>query len=280
MAETGSFDNLLVASDGSQFSNGAVREALKLARECLAKLTVLTVVESNPEYESYAPDAIEKIEKDARAYAETVKKRADGEGLACEILVRRSTAPYEVIVEEAQKAGAEVIVMGWRGRTGIKRLLMGSVTARVIGHSTTSVFVVPRDAELKLKNILVATDGFVYSEAAAQEAVGIAKCSGGSVTALAIADVMGDSVAMKAVEENAAKIADFAAKEGVMAETLVEKGKPADEVIVDIASQRGCDLVVVGSHGRTGLKRLLMGSLAEGVVGHSECPVMVVRVKE
>ncbi|MGD2079869.1 MAG: universal stress protein [Nitrospirota bacterium] len=280
MAEIGSFNNLFVASDGSEFSEGAVTEALKLAKECSAKLTALTVVEVNPEFESYAPDAMEKIEEEARAYVESVKDKADKEGLACDILVSRSENPYEAIVEEAQKANADVIVLGRRGRTGIKRLLMGSVTARVIGHSPVSVLVVPRAAELKFKNILVATDGSSYSEAAALKAVGLAKCSGGSITALAIADVMGDSVAMKAVEESVRKVTGIAEKEGVKAEALVEKGKSADEAIVDIARQRGCDLVVVGSHGRSGLKRLLMGSVAERVVGHAECAVMVVKAKE
>lgn len=280
MAEIGSFNNLLLASDGSEFSEGAVRESLKLAKECSAKLTVLTVVEINPEFESYAPGAMEKIEQDARSYAETVKEKADKEGLSCDILVRKSANPYEAIVEEAQKASVDVIVMGRRGRTGLKRLLMGSVTARVIGHSPVSVLVVPRAAELKFEKILVATDGSRYSEAAAREAVGFAKCSGGSITALSIADVMGDSVAMKAVEEDARKVTDIAEKEGVKAEALAEKNKSSDEGIVSVARQKGCDLIVVGSHGRTGLKRLLMGSVAERVVGHAECAVMVVKVKE
>lgn len=279
MAEMRGFDNLILAADGSEFSEGAVREAIKLASQCEAKLTALTVVEFNPEFEALAPDAVEKMESEARAYIDSVKARAEKDGVACDALVRRSISPYEPIVDEAAKLKADAIVMGRRGKTGIKRLLMGSVTARVIGHSPVNVLVVPRAVEIRFENILVATDGSSYSEAAARGAMGFAKCAGCKVIALSVAEDKGDKAAMESAEENVNGVKVLADKEGVAVETVVETGR-ADEVIVDVAKKKGCDLIVVGSHGRTGLSRLLMGSVAERVVGHAECAVFVVKTAE
>jgi nucleotide-binding universal stress UspA family protein len=273
MAGTGSFKNLLLATDGSEFSEGAVREAIRVAGESGAKLTALTVVEFNPEFEALAPDAVEKMETDARKYIDSVGARAEKEGVTCEALVRRGVSPLEQIVEEAGKVKADAIVMGRRGRTGIMRILMGSVTARVVGHSPVNVFVVPRAGELTFKNILVATDGSSYGDAASSEAVSMAKASGGSLIAISVAE---DEKAMDQAKANAEKVKKIADKEGVKAETMVEKGR-AYEAIVSAAKNKGCDLIVVGSHGRTGVTRLLMGSVAERVIGHAEGSVLVVK---
>jgi nucleotide-binding universal stress UspA family protein len=264
---------LLLATDGSEFSEGAVREGIRLAKTCGAKVTALRVIEFNPEFEAMAPDAVEKMETGARNYVDSVKAGADKEGVACEALVRRGVTPHEQIVEEAQKLKTDMIVMGRRGRTGLKRLLMGSVTARVVGHSPVNVLVVPRAAEMKLENVLIATDGSSFSEAAALEAVCIAKDCGGSVVAISVAE---DEKAMDAAKANTGNVEEIARKEGVNVEAMVEKGR-AEEAIVGAAKQKGCDLIVVGSHGRTGVARLLMGSVTERVIGLSESAVLVVK---
>jgi nucleotide-binding universal stress UspA family protein len=279
MSITGSFENLLLVTDGSEFSEGAVREALRLAKQCAGKVTALNVVEFNPEFAALAPEAMDKMESDAKGMVDAIKDRAQKDGVSCDSMVLRSVNPHEQIVEEAGRLKADAIVMGRRGRTGIKRLLMGSVTARVIGHSPVKVLVVPKAAELKFGKILVATDGSSHSEAAAAEAVGLAKCSGGSVLALAVAEAMGDKGTIEAATDNANKVKSLADKEGVKAEAMCEKGR-AEDVIVDIAKKEGCDLIAVGSHGRTGIKRLLMGSTAERVVGHAECAVLVVKTEQ
>jgi nucleotide-binding universal stress UspA family protein len=274
MGEIGSFKSLLVCSDGSESGEGAVREAIKLAKDRGAKLTALKVVEYNPELEAYAPDAIETLEAEARTHIDSVKARAESEGVSCEALVKRSVNPYEEIVEEARGLKADAIVMGRRGRTGIMRFLMGDVTAKVIGHSPTCVFVVPMEAELKFGKILVGTDGSKYSEDAALKAISLAKSAGGSIVAVSVAD---DDE--KRAEDYAGSVKAAAEKEGLEAETVVKKGRP-DDVIVNTAKEKGCDLIVVGSHGGTGLKRLLMGSVAERVIGHAEGAVLVVPAGE
>jgi nucleotide-binding universal stress UspA family protein len=209
-----------------------------------------------------------------RQHLESVKDRASKEGVDCEIISHRSEEPYQDIVDEAEKNQADMVIMGTHGRTGLKRLMMGSVTAKVIGHATCNVLVVPLDAKIECGNILVATDGSKYSEAAASEAIGIAKRCGGSLTVISVAS---SDAEILSAEDYVKEVSELAEKEGIKTDGLAVKGIPYT-AIVDASKRKRADLIVVGSHGRTGLERLLMGSVTERVIGHSESAVLVVRV--
>jgi nucleotide-binding universal stress UspA family protein len=270
---TAKLERLLLSADGSKFSEGAVREAIGLAKTCSSKLYVVSVVEVNPEFEAIAPGIVEKAERETRQYLEEVKGKALKEGADCEIIVHEGESPHQYIVDEASKKKVEMIIMGRHGRTGLKRLMMGSVTAKVIGHAPCKVLVVPKAATVAYKKILIATDGSKYSEAAAREAMSIAKRRESSLIALSVATKNANLPnAKKSVE----KIRRDAEKEKIKVETLTPKGMPY-KVIVDTAERKNADLIVVGSHGRTGLEKLLMGSVTERVIGHAECAVLVVK---
>lgn len=287
-------EKLLLSTDGSEFSEGAIREAIALAKTCSSKLTAISVVEANPEYETLAPQLVEKEIEKAKAHLESVRVRASKEGVACENIVRHGEDSYRYIVDEASKKGIGMIIMGRRGRTGLKRLMMGSVTAKVIGHAPCDVLVVPRAAKVEIKKILVATDGSRYGERAAIEAIGIAKSSGARLTALSV--VPSESISpldivhsemhrgliaereQKAAQCNIDSVREAAVKEGISVEGLIAEGRPY-EAIISTANEKGIDLIVVGSHGRTGIEKLLMGSVTERVIVLSPCAVLVVKAK-
>jgi len=270
---TARLEKLLLATDGSEQSEGAVRETINLAKVCSSKIYAISVIEANAEFMASAPGFFEKYEKQIRQHLESVKARASKENLDCEIIVHEGEEPFQYITDEAAEKKVEMILMGRYGRTGIDRLLMGSVTAKTIGHSPCKVMVVPRAAKVSYKKILVATDGSKYSDAAALEAISIAKRCGSELIALSVAARDTNLAAAKESVERARQIAE---KEGIKVESLTLSGTPY-EVIVSTAEQKGADLIVVGSHGRTGVKRLLMGSVTERVIGHSESAVLVVK---
>ncbi len=137
------FKKILLATDGSDSVKVAIKEAINISKICSSKLYILSVVEVNPEYEALAPGVVEKAEAETRGHLEAVRKKAEKEGISCEIIAHQGEEPYRFIVDEAKKKKAEMIVMGSHGRTGIKRLMMGSVTSRVIGHAPCKVLVVP-----------------------------------------------------------------------------------------------------------------------------------------
>jgi len=270
---TAKLEKLLLSTDGSEFSEGAVRESINLAKTCGSKLYTVSVIEVNPEFVALAPQVVKKFEKETRVHLESIKTRASNEGVDCEIIAHEGEEPFQYIVDEAAKNNVEMIIMGRRGRTGLKRLMMGSVTARVIGYAPCKVLVVPKAAKVTYKNILVATDGSKYSEAASREAISIAKRTGSDLIVLSVATKDENLPAAKRSVNEVKKIAE---KEGIRIEVLTTKGMPY-EVIVKTAKEKDAGVIVVGSYGRTGIKRLLMGSVTARVIGHAECPVLVVK---
>ena len=266
-------EKLLVATDGSKFSKSAIREAISLAKTCSSKLIAVSVVTTNVEFEDLVPQVVAKAEREVREHLESIKNKALKEGVDCEIVIHRSEEPFRDIVNDAAKNKVDMIIIGTHGRTGLKRLMMGSVTAKVIGHAPFKVLVVPKDARLTLDKILIATDGSIFSEMASREAISIAKRCGSNLVVLSVAK---RDENLSAAKESIDKVSKVVEKEGIKVEALTPKGIPF-EVIVKTAAQKNAGLIVVGSHGRTGTERLLMGSVTERVIGHAESAVLVVK---
>ncbi len=274
---------LLVASDGSEYSSGAIREAINISRTCKADLTALSVIEINPQLLSLAPQIIEDTEKATKLHLNDIKEMAEKEGISCSTIIREGEDVFRLIIDEAEKEEADLIVMGRRGRRGIMKLLMGSETARVIGHSPVNVVVAPRASDIKWKSIVIATDGSRFSEAAAKEAISLVKNCCKTCTLNAIAVTRPDateeriSISEKALED----IKSNAERDNIKVDVILIKNKPHEsiyEAIIEYAKEKDADIIVMGSHGRTGIKKLLMGSVCERVIGHADCAVLVVKV--
>jgi len=277
---------LLVCTDDSPESQGAVTLALDLARAAGSQVYLLQVLTLVPSYELHSPDLLPPMprldqelmaarEAAVRHNLEAWKTRAGEQGVALEVLVRAAVSPYAGILEEAESLQPDLIVMGRHGATGLTRLLMGSVTARVIGHSPVNVLVVPPGAARPaFKKVFLAHDGSQYSAAAWEEALRLAAYFGAALIAATVAP---DKEADEALEITRTLRAR-AEQRGLTLDTMVLRGRP-DEAIVSAARFKEADLIVLGSHGRTGLARLLVGSVAERVIGQAPCPVLVVKKK-
>ena len=136
--------NILVATDGSLHSEKALHEAINLSKSCGTKLHVMYIVEVNEEYEALAPQIVEKADEEARMFLDAAKNCAEREKVSVNIIVHRGEDPAHFIIEEAEKLKADMIVMGRHGRRkGLRKLFVGSVTAKVISHASCKVLVVP-----------------------------------------------------------------------------------------------------------------------------------------
>lgn len=139
---------------------------------------------------------------------------------------------------------------------------------------------------------MIATDGSEASKHAADLGVGLAKCSAGKVIAIYVVDMqrlvqipgytslhgMKESLLdamLKEGEEAVAYIEENSKKEGIPCEKVILKGNPSEELL-RYSKELGVDILVMGSIGRTGITRFLLGSVAEKVVRHAEVPVMMV----
>ncbi len=269
----GKLEKILLATDRSEYSEGAVRESINFAKTCSSSLSILSVLETNPEYETIGSKFFEQEEKEALQNLESVKARAAQEGVNCDTALLEGGNPAGSIVDFATEKKVDMIVVGRRGRRGLAKLLIGEVAAKVIGHAPCKVLVVPRAAVIKYKNILVATDGSAHGNAAVSEAIAIAKRTGSNLIALS---AMRDESEREEANRHVRTAVELAQKEGVPAEALTPLGRSFN-TIIETAGGRGVDLIVMGNYGKTGVKKLLMGSATEKVIGAAGCAVLVVK---
>ena len=273
LSEDGMLNRVVVATDGSDYSAGAIRTGVALARSRSARLIGLSVALYNPEYSTLVPNLLEEAEKRARV---ALKTFTDEAGSGAETTTREAVDPSQGIVEGARENSADIIVMGRRGKRGLARMMVGDATAKVIGHASCPVLVAPRSAHLWEKRILLATDGSPYSEAAAGAAGHLAKQAGLPVTVVSVTTSSHSAARRSEAEQVVAAKVERLKSMGLEAEGKVVEGRP-DEAIVKIAEDVGADLIVLGSHGRSGLKKIMLGSVVERVIGQAGCPVLVVK---
>jgi nucleotide-binding universal stress UspA family protein len=278
------YRKILVAYDGSPSAKNALSLASQLAREDKSWIKVLAVV---PSYQGDleligVSDIKEAITGPGLELLAEAKQIADQEGVYILTNLEQGE-PYEQIVHVAEEENCDLIVMGRRGKGTMERALIGSVTARVIGHTGKDVLVIPEASQLSWENILLATDGSACCDNALARALEIAQERQAKLSAVSVVYsndefyAVGQEV-VKELYKDADKVLDkvkkWAGDLGVQAELFVRDGEP-HQAITAMAAEISASLIVMGSHGRKGLTRLLMGSVTERVIGYADCPVLV-----
>lgn len=278
------YRKILVAYDGSPSAQNALSLASRLAREDKSWIKVLAVV---PSYQGDleligVSDIKEAITGPGQEMLAEARQLADREGV--HILTNLEQGePYEQIVHVAEEENCDLIIMGRRGKAKMERELMGSVTARVIGHTGKDVLVIPENGTLSWENILLATDGSTCCDNGLARALEIAQERKVKLSAVSVVYTNDEFYALgqevvKELYQEADKVLDKVKKWGgdlgVQTELFVRDGEP-HQAITALATEISASLIVMGSHGRKGLTRLLMGSVTERVIGYADCPVLV-----
>lgn len=280
----GIYRKILVAVNGSDASFHALTESFRLAGSEKSWITAVSVV---PAYEGELElagtrDIMAALRKPCDVALSKVKSLAESNRMLVKTVCEEGVV-YERIADLADAENSDLIVLG--ARKGGAGRHPGNITSRVIGLSRTDVLVIPEHSIIGLKKIMVATDGSRFSLAATARAIELARCHGGSLTVISVVDVPSELHAespgtVDRIIARAKEIAEAVRAEaqaaGVSAVASVAEGE-AHEVISARAAGAGAELLVMGSHGRTGLRRLLMGSVTENVIGNAPCPVLVVR---
>ena len=136
-------EKILIALDGSKYSDTALDQAISLGSICNSTIYAISVVDLYPEQLEVAPALAEKMSEETRKILDNARKKIETANISCETIVHIGGQPHEFIVKEAKDKNIDLIVMGTHGRTGLKKLAMGSVAQKVIGHTPCSVLVVP-----------------------------------------------------------------------------------------------------------------------------------------
>lgn len=276
---------ILVPLDGSPQSETVIPFLRLLASKTAVELKLMRCYEPISDVYSIPADMMsldtyavlnETIPASLADYLEGLQGQLDG--IHTSTSVKRGPAAMEILAEGGS-VFTDLVVMASHGRRGFSRWLLGGVTTKVVRSAEKPVLVVAgADAkEPKLDCIMVAVDGSDCSLRAFEKARELATAVGAELL-LYQAIRMSMSGADPEPEMNAAQ--DYLQRLADSCTGLKTRVRvyPTDSApyLVERAEELGADLIVVGSHGRQGLSRLLMGSVAEHTLHHARCPIMVV----
>jgi nucleotide-binding universal stress UspA family protein len=300
---------ILCPIDFSDFSRRALDYAVAIARWYDSTITLLHVSALVP-VAAYAPGggvlpSAALTPADREALLAEMKRVAEGEaGTTVPIesdLAEGSTAVE--ILAKAEAMGADLLVMGTHGRSGFERLILGSVTEKVLRKAACPVLTVPRGVPdavpatpVLFKRILCAVDFSDCSMHALNYAMSLAQEADAHLTVMHVIELPPDvpreahqtmlagprslrEYIGLAEEDRRARLKD-AVPDAVRAyctvDTILATGKPYREVL-RVAGDQNADLLVMGVHGRGAVDRLLFGSTAQHLVRQASCPVLTLR---
>jgi len=299
------FKHLLVPLDGSRLAEAALPAAARLAQLLGASVTLLHAIERKAPQEIHgerhltAPD-------EAQAYLEDVRSRSFpvGSNVACHVHRNEVGDVARSIAEHVAELSPDLIVMCTHGRGGMRGWLFGSIAQQVIALDATPVLLI-RPTEFGqaepffCRRFLVPLDGSPAHEKGLSVAAGLAQACRSSVHIVmvvpTISDLFGERAAagrllpkaMAEVLEMAHQNADTylsrligpMKESGLTVTTEVARGD-STTVIAETALQTKADIIVMGTHGKTGIDAVWSGSVAPKIVNHTHLPLMLVPLRE
>jgi nucleotide-binding universal stress UspA family protein len=294
------YDDVLIPTDGSDPAERAARYGVALADSYGAAIHAVSVVDERDfsagilDGEDLIREGQESADEEATRAVEFVGNLAPEAAVTTHVEIG---VPAAAILEYVSRAGIDAVVMGTHGRTGIERFVIGSVTERVVRLADVPVLSV-RPTEITptwppVDRVLFPTDGSDAAASALPYAIDLAERFGAVLEVLyvidertkssyyniqtALEDVTGGL--QTAAERATDRVEEEATERGVTVETTIVGGLPS-ETICERAEDPGADIVVMATHGRTGLGHALLGSVTERVVRNSPTPVLTTPVSD
>lgn len=296
------YRRLLVPLDSSEFSERALPMAVSIARQLEAQMILTRVASASTFPGADATEAQVRAVAEAKDYLAGVAATVSEQGLKVEVAVPYEDAAEGILLEIGLR-GADLVIMCTHGRSGLGRWIYGSVAEQVLQRSPVPVVLVPPTGEVmtlrqdptrasgcEAAAFIVPLDGSPFAEAALPHAAGLARAFGGTIllltvvephmTAYTYAEVsVVPAASARLYSEAEAYVSEVAHRlreTGLTVETMTEEGWAAN-IIARKSEAPGSGLIVMATHGRTGIARLLLGSVALQVVRRSTLPVMLVR---
>jgi nucleotide-binding universal stress UspA family protein len=292
---------ILFATDFSDCSGRAQEYAMYLATAWDAKVEVLHVIEG-PIWlkgNTLAHSLVEQVQQEASRRLDVVQDQLVRSGIAGSVRQVVGT-PSEQIDLAARESGADLVVLGTQGRNNLLYGLVGSTAERVIREGPCPILAVPGlgdDAtrpmaqtvsSVPVRHILAPVDFSSPSLDSLEYAIQLANGLGSKLTLVHVLEPIYYDLdrGLGSIEHEARKrdhwtqqlteLRDLVKSFGLSAEFEIAGGIPS-ESILSCALRVGCDLIVMGTHGRRGLSRLRFGSVAEAVLRRATCPVLTVK---
>ncbi len=278
---------ILLATDFSTRSDRAIRRATLLAKQFNLELLLLHVVDDDQpahmtELEEKA--AYELLEK----LSETIRQT---DGVACNARIMSASA-FEGIVRTSHDINVELIVIGSHRRQVLRDVFAGTTAERVMKMSSKPVLMVNAVPAGPYRKILVPVDFSDCSAEALKTAERLRPMDGGALTVLNVFDtsvtrgrtgafMSHDEVARYSADAEAnarAELSDFLAVARVSPDkTLLEPNELSTHLVIDAEARKmSVDLIAIGTHGRSGIARMALGSVTTDLINITECDVLVI----
>jgi nucleotide-binding universal stress UspA family protein len=296
-----SLESILIPTDGSDGAMAGARRGVNLAAAAGADVVTLSVIDDRETEPSLALDPDGRTERE-----ELLEEQASHAVDRVRTLAQRHLSgtvetavewgiPFDTIIDYAEQHDIDLIVMGTHGRSGLQRVLLGSVAEKVLRASSVPVLMVPPAADTadvgvgRYENVLVPTDGSEGAEVAVEWGITLASIYDAMVHTVYSIDVsrFGGNVdridiygALEQVGREAIESIREATRSAELSGTGTLGSGPATRVILAYADEHDVDLIVMGTHGRSGVERYLIGSVTEGVVRNASVPVCCVPMRE
>jgi nucleotide-binding universal stress UspA family protein len=276
------FRTILVPLDGSPFAEQALPWALSIARRARASLElvqahiVYALKDPTCAWLPYDPAADAECKRQEQLYLDSTAGRLAAVSTRTALVL---DLPADSIVARITLGQADLVVMTTHARGPLGRVFLGSVADEVVRRAGVPVLLVrPRDpapgllSDPTFQDVLVPLDGSALAEQALGPALELVRLMAGRCTLLRLEP---DTVQTEEARAYLERVAGPLRAEGVAVETCVGVSRHPAEAIC--AQAQGSDLIALATHGRGGLRRLLLGSVAEAVLRHACGPVLVYR---
>jgi nucleotide-binding universal stress UspA family protein len=288
---------ILLGVDSTAASRVAVNEVASRPWPPRSSVEIVSVADLG--YSWNAPEFGGAVTRSADEALREAAQRLKASGIQSTSVVLTGD-PKEVMVDYASETGVDLVVVGSHEASDVVRFLLGSVARAVVRHAPCSVEIVRRRQESEAMKVMLATDGSESSQAAARSVASRPWPKGSEFRVISVVELAAawfrnpypaylDPKAMEELRGEAMKRAQdaVAAAEQTLADagiaesgTVVIPSASAKEMILDQALEWGAHLIVLGSHGRRGYGRLLLGSVSEAVAFHANCSVEIVRARK
>lgn len=282
---------ILVATDGSDQARAAITAAANFPWPPHAQVRVIVARRTRAGHRRSI--LLTALDRGSDAAAEGARRTLSRKWSSVETVVVDKT-PVEGILDEAGRFKADVIILGWRGHGAIRRLLMGSVSRGVVRGAKCAVLVVRRS--VRVRGIVVGLDGSRTPKGVLAFVAGLVPPANGRVVLVTAVNTMrmpshglvpGAADIAREVKHTNASRRKTATRElnraavrlrraGWQTRTVLTSGEPLRDLLGTVISTRA-QLLVVGARGASGVRRLLLGSVAEGALDRSPVPVLIAR---
>jgi nucleotide-binding universal stress UspA family protein len=282
---------VLVATDGSTDARAAVTTAMHFPWPANTRVRIVVARRTRAEYRRSI--LLAALDRTAEAVAESARRVLSRRWPDVDVAIV-DKVPVQAINNEASRFAAHVVVLGWRGHGPVRRFLMGSVSRGVVRGAKCAVVVVRR--AVRVRRLVLGLDGSAAANRALAFVARLAPPASGRVILVRSVEVMavpsrrlvpGAATVAREVERNNARRARIARTEldraaaqlqraGWRTRTMLTSGEPLRDLVGAVASTRS-QLLVVGARGTSGVRHLLLGSVAEGALNRSPVPVVIAR---